>query len=244
MKRPPSSILVLVAVGAIGLIFWLLLPELGLPGRSAGTSPAEPAQTTAVPVQEREVVTHRDPQYGFEFKYPATYNLIDFSSPSVPARFDSSRVNIHLTVDRVQEAPVADSPCSTASPKAYEDQQQLFESAPVGGSLDPAFRITDYKVQNTKILINPHGAKVAYGIDICQGLAGENDLGRLRYVAIAFHRDVRISLSVVLTAQQSGNVRVKDLESVAVKIADSTVSGKPAEIYRDFLNLLRSLKLF
>jgi hypothetical protein len=82
----------------------------------------------------------------------------------------------------------------------------------------------------------------AYGIDVCQGLADKKGHGYLQYVAVSFHKDVRVLLSVIPTKEQLVNVKVKDVPLKARQIADGTTIDRAAEIYRDFVEILNRLR--
>ncbi len=188
-----------------------------------------------------QTVRYQNPQYGFEFLYPGYVNIRDFTSPPV-SRFDRDKINLHVNAEHIHSVSPADGPCGTASPEAYEKQKSAFDQVEPGESFDTGFRKTNYGVEQSKLLVNPQGVKLAYGIGTCQGLAGEEDLGSFDYIALSFKDDTRVSLRIPLTKEQSGRVKVKDLEEKAKEIAEGRYSGEAQEIYDSLVTILNSLR--
>jgi len=242
MKKISIVFVFIVLVAGAALLANQRLQQKPAPEIRQGTArPSAPTQETTLRRKSDQTAAYRNEEYGFEFSHPRSVNIRDFTSRPV-TNFDREKINLYVSAERIRSVSQADGPCGTASPKAYEQQKSAFDQVEPGESFTAGFRMTNYGVAQSQVLVNPQGVKLVYGIDICQGLTGEEDLGSFDYTALAFKDDTRVSLRIPLTKEQSGNIKVKDLEAQAKRIAEGTAEDQAEAIFNDFLSILNSVQ--
>jgi len=230
--------IIILGVGAwAGYNYWLkpAVPE------------EQPAQEQEQPTEEEidefaDWQTYRNEEYGFEFKYPPTYDFIDYTLQS-PRDVSPTELSLGLSAYSVYTSIAADSPCETIYSGNFQEQKQMFDEANFGSNFDEGFWKTSAMISHSKVFKNKEGIKIAHGISSCQGHVEDDDLGALQYVALIFNEHMRIDLGFNINNEQLGGVKVKELEEKMNNIVEEKDDSKAQEIYNNFLKILDSFKL-
>jgi hypothetical protein len=149
--------------------------------------------------EETRTLTYTNERYGFAFEYPSSFEIYDLTLPE-PLRPTSNKPVLNIGVDKIDEVEFYIERCRAVATQLYEKQREELLAASVGSSFNDGFIYSKPGVLYSNVISNG-GAKIAYGISVCQPEGTEDNTSPyLQFVALTFRDDLRIGLGIAVEA--------------------------------------------